>query len=185
MAEGPTGTRSADWSLAIPERVAHFQTNSETAMNMKNAVRCATAISLALMFSTSYAADTSANSQPAQTMTGKQKATAIGATTGAVAGAVVGGPVGAVVGAGIGGYVGHEGTDANGKVPKTSTAAESSGTVHDAQVALNGQGYDVGTIDGQWGPNTRNAVRRFQEERGLAPSGALDAATLSALGVKS
>ena len=49
-------------------------------------------------------------------MSGKQKATAIGAGTGAVAGAVVGGPVGAVVGAAAGGVVGHEGTDANGKI---------------------------------------------------------------------
>ena len=93
---------------------------------------------------------------------------------------MVGGPVGAVVGAGVGGYVGHEGTDANGKV---STAPATDSTVRNAQAALNAQGYDAGTVDGQWGPNTQSAVRRFQAERGIAQSGTLDGATLSALGV--
>ena len=51
-----------------------------------------------------------------QSLTGKEKATVIGAGTGAVAGALVGGPVGAVVGAGVGGYIGNKGTDANGRV---------------------------------------------------------------------
>lgn len=158
-------------------------------MDTKHAMRCATAISLALMASTTFAAgdaagnstgSSSTQSQSAQPLTGKQKATAIGATTGAVAGAVVGGPVGAVVGAGIGGYVGHEGTDANGKV---ATAPASDGTVRGAQAALNDQGFGAGAVDGQWGPNTQRAVRRFQAERGLPQTGALDSATLSALGV--
>lgn len=163
-------------------------------MKMNHVMRCATAASLALMFATSYAADytttpstepSATNSKPADTMTGKQKATAIGAGTGAVAGAVVGGPVGAVVGAGIGGYIGHEGTDANGKVSKSSASGTSASgdTVRNAQVALNSQGYDAGPADGQFGPNTQGAVRRFQTERGLTPSGTLDSSTLSALGV--
>jgi len=89
-------------------------------MNMKQAIRCASAVSVALMLSTAYAAG---DTQTAQPMTGKEKATAIGAGTGAVAGAVVGGPVGAVVGAGVGAYVGHEGTDANGKVSSAPARA--------------------------------------------------------------
>lgn len=149
-------------------------------MNMKNAMRCATAVSLALALSTAYADD----AKTAQPMTGKQKATAIGAGTGAVAGAVVGGPVGAVVGAGIGGYVGHEGTDANGKVSSSSASGSASdSTVRNAQAALNNQGYNAGAVDGQWGPNTQSAVRRFQADRGLAQSGTLDGATLNALGM--
>src|SRR4030095_8871886 len=86
---------------------------SETAMNMKQDIRCASAVSVALVLSTAYAAG---DTQTAQPMTGKEKATAIGAGTGAVAGAVVGGPVGAVVGAGVGAYVGNKGTDAHGQV---------------------------------------------------------------------
>ena len=163
-------------------------------MKMKHAVCCTSAISLALFLSTSYAAGdsgtsptnaSSANSQTSKPLTGKEKATAIGAGTGAVAGAVVGGPVGAVVGAGVGGYVGHEGTDANGHTTGSAAPTATTGnTVRKAQAALNDQGYDVGTVDGRWGPNTQNAVRRFQAKSGLTESGTLDSATLNALGVK-
>ena len=101
-------------------------------------------------------------------MTGKQKATAIGATTGAVAGAVVGGPVGAVVGAGVGGYVGHEGTDANGKVSSTtgkaSSATAADSTVRSAQAALNDQGYSVRGGRPIWSEH-QSAVRRFQADK--------------------
>jgi hypothetical protein len=166
--------------------------------NRNLALRCATAVGLTLALSTTYAADdgkqppttaAAANGTTSQSLTGKQKATAIGAATGAVAGAVVGGPVGAVVGAGVGGVVGHEGTDAHGRVDTSSTASSGSvarvpdSTVRNAQAALNAQGYDVGTVDGQWGTNSQTAVRRFQNERGIAPSGRLDDATLGALGV--
>ena len=142
-------------------------------MNMKKVSRYTTAISLALALSTAYAAGDSATSSspPAEPLTGKQKATAIGATTGAV------------VGAGIGGYVGHAGTDANGKVATSATSRPTDTTVRKAQEALNSQGYSVGAVDGRWGPNTENAVRRFQAKSGLTESGTLDSPTLSALGV--
>ncbi len=154
-------------------------------MNMKKVSRYTTAISLALALSTAYAAGDSStsSSQPSEPLTGKQKATAIGATTGAVAGAVVGGPVGAVVGAGIGGYVGHSGTDANGHVATSTTSRPGDTTVRKAQEALNNQGYNAGAVDGRWGPNTENAVRRFQAKSGLTESGTLDSSTLNALGV--
>ena len=102
-------------------------------MKINHALRHTTAISIALLFSTAYAVDdastsstgaSSSNTQASQPLSGKQKATAIGATTGAVAGAVVGGPVGAVVGAGVGGYVGHEGTDANGRPRRVDVAGD-------------------------------------------------------------
>jgi phage tail tape-measure protein len=131
-----------------------------------------------------HASDPSLSWQP---MTGKQKATAIGAGTGAVAGAVVGGPVGAVVGAGVGGFVGHEGTDANGHVSDAnrhiSASHATDSTVRKAQAALNDEGYDAGTVDGRFGPNTESTVRRFQATSGLTESGTLDSSTLSALGV--
>lgn len=148
-------------------------------MNTKNLLQYATAVALALALSTAYAADETKSSTTAP-MTGKEKATAIGAASGAVAGAVVGGPVGAVVGAGIGGYVGHQGTDASGKVATTHMP---DGTVRNAQMALNEKGYDAGKVDGRFGPSTQSAVRRFQSEKGLAQSGRLDSATLAALGV--
>ena len=154
-------------------------------LNMKNAVRCATALSLALGLATAYAADgdKTTTSQP---MTGKQKATTIGAASGAVAGAVVGGPVGAVVGAGVGGYVGHEGTDANGHVTNTSTSSRGGdSTVRKAQAALNDQGYNAGAVDGRFGPSTESAIRNFQAKNGLSETGTLDSPTLKALGVGS
>ena len=163
-------------------------------MKMNHAMRYASAISLALALSTSYAAGdtktttTDASGTPSTQMTGKEKATAIGATTGAVAGAVVGGPVGAVAGAVVGGVVGNQGTDANGRVTSTDSgnkvaSGNQDSTVRSAQAALNQQGYSVGSVDGQWGPNTQSAVRQFQADRGLTQSGTLDSATLAALGV--
>jgi gas vesicle protein len=155
-------------------------------MHIKRKISYASAISLALIFSTANAAGDDNTSSNTTNMTGKQKATAIGATTGAVAGAVVGGPVGAVAGAVVGGVVGHQGTDASGKVSSSrevSSASRSDSTVRSAQDALNAQGYSVGVVDGQWGPNTQSAVRRFQADKGLAQSGTLDSSTLGALGV--
>jgi peptidoglycan hydrolase-like protein with peptidoglycan-binding domain len=49
-------------------------------------------------------------------------------------------------------------------------------------LALNNQGYNV-SVDGQWGPNTQDAVRKFQAEKGIAQTGTLDGTTLDALGV--
>jgi Putative peptidoglycan binding domain len=58
-----------------------------------------------------------------------------------------------------------------------------SGTVRDAQQALQAKGYDIGQPDGVMGPRTVTAVRDFQQQQGLPPSGRLDQATLSALNV--
>lgn len=152
-------------------------------MNAKQMIRCAGAVSLVLALSTAYAADNDTQARP---MTGKEKATAIGAGTGAVAGALVGGPVGAVVGGVAGGVIGHEGTDANGRVNTTdsrmsSTTMASDTTVMSAQNALNSKGYDAGRADGVIGPNTRAALTKFQADHGLPQTGALDAPTLDAL----
>jgi Putative peptidoglycan binding domain len=166
-------------------------------MNRNVAIRCVGALSIAIAATFAHAQTSSTtstqNSTTAQTPTGKQKATAIGATTGAVAGAVVGGPVGAVVGAGVGAYVGHEGTDSRGRPPsnpnstlnKSSHPAASNDSIRSAQSALNAQGYDAGTVDGQYGPATRNALLKFQADKGLTQTGTLDSATLNALGVNS
>src|SRR5690242_16643596 len=152
-------------------------------MNAKQVIRCASAVSLALALSTAFAADNDTQARP---MTGKEKATAIGAGTGAVAGALVGGPVGAVVGGVAGGVVGHEGTDANGRVQSTDSragAGPADNTVMNAQTALNSQGYNAGAADGRMGPNTRAAVSKFQADHNLPSTGSLDSATLNALGV--
>ena len=157
-------------------------------MNAKQIIS-AGAVSLALAVSSAYATDTNTNARP---MSGKEKATAIGAGTGAVAGAVVGGPVGAVVGGVAGGVIGHQGTDANGRVNPTdsrdsrtsSPSMTSDSTVLSAQNALNSQGYDVGAADGRMGPNTRAAIMKFQADKNLPQTGTLDSATMSALNAR-
>ncbi|MFL9824766.1 N-acetylmuramidase domain-containing protein [Rhodoplanes sp. SY1] len=53
--------------------------------------------------------------------------------------------------------------------------------VRELQQGLERLGYPVGGIDGEFGPNTLAAVTAFQRDRGLAPSGAADEATLLAL----
>ncbi len=156
-------------------------------MKANQMIRCASAVAVALALSTaSYAADNDTQARP---MTGKEKATAIGAGTGAVAGAVVGGPVGAVVGGVAGGVIGHEGTDSRGRVNAndsrtSSPTMASDSTVQNAQNALNSQGYNAGSADGRMGPATRSAVTKFQADHNLPQTGALDDPTLNALNAK-
>jgi photosystem II stability/assembly factor-like uncharacterized protein len=52
-----------------------------------------------------------------------------------------------------------------------------------AQEALERAGYEIGTPDGQMGPRTVAAIKRFQADRYLAVNGQLDDATIAALGV--
>lgn len=56
-------------------------------------------------------------------------------------------------------------------------------TVRSAQQALKEKGFDVGTVDGQMGPNTESALRNFQQSKNLPQTGNLDQQTLAALGV--
>jgi len=121
----------------------------------------------------------------------KTEGTALGAAGGAVAGAVVAGPVGAVVGGVGGAYTGHEvaGKDQGVRSSTSSSATTLSGydstLVRDVQQALNDKGYDAGMVDGQWGPRTETAVKRFQQASGLPQTGGLENSTLVALGVSS
>jgi hypothetical protein len=119
----------------------------------------------------------------------KTEGTVVGGAGGAAAGAVVGGPVGAVVGGVGGAYVGHE-TSGKGGTATSSTSTSSttssrydSGLVRSVQQALNDKGYNAGSVDGQWGPATEDAVRRFQQASGLPQTGELGRSTLVALGV--
>ena len=120
----------------------------------------------------------------------KTEGTVAGAAGGAVAGAVVGGPVGAVVGGVGGAYAGNE---VAGKGPTAASTSSSSsampsshyesGLVRSVQQALNDKGYNAGPMDGQWGPATEDAVRKFQRASGLPETGQLERPTLNALGV--
>lgn len=54
--------------------------------------------------------------------------------------------------------------------------------VRQLQTALVGQGFSLGEIDGEFGPNTEAALKSFQLSRNLPPSGVANQATLRALG---
>ncbi|WP_201841428.1 peptidoglycan-binding domain-containing protein [Microvirga zambiensis] len=55
--------------------------------------------------------------------------------------------------------------------------------VAEIQKALEAKGFSPGLIDGEFGPNTRAAVARFQEAQGLVVDGAVGPETAAALGV--
>jgi len=59
----------------------------------------------------------------------------------------------------------------------------SASAVEDVQGRLQQLGYYNGPIDGVWGDNTREAVEHFQNARHLAVSGALNQATVTAMGL--
>ena len=52
-----------------------------------------------------------------------------------------------------------------------------------AQTLLARYGYYRSGIDGEFGPGTHSAVRRFQARAGLVPDGRLNMETLAALGL--
>lgn len=51
------------------------------------------------------------------------------------------------------------------------------------QTLLNAGGFNAGMPDGQWGPSSREAMKRFQSSIGLEPTGAPDRETLAKLGL--
>jgi peptidoglycan hydrolase-like protein with peptidoglycan-binding domain len=106
----------------------------------------------------------------------------IGAASGAVIGAVTGiGPgAGALIGGAVGATAGAV-TDSSqvnlGKpVWRNSSGGQSGsaydeGTVRNIQAGLQRLGYDPGPADGRFGPQTEAAIRRFQQDNGLAVDG--------------
>lgn len=56
-------------------------------------------------------------------------------------------------------------------------------TISRAQARLLELGYRIGKADGILGPKTRGALQQYQRAKGLAETGALDQATLVALGL--
>jgi peptidoglycan hydrolase-like protein with peptidoglycan-binding domain len=70
----------------------------------------------------------------------------------------------------------HQSTQQQGKMDEQ--------TVRDVQQKLSDAGHDGGQVDGKWGPKTSNALKKFQQAKGMPANGELDAQTLAALGVK-
>jgi peptidoglycan hydrolase-like protein with peptidoglycan-binding domain len=56
-------------------------------------------------------------------------------------------------------------------------------TLRAMQRELSAKGHDAGAVDGEWGENTRDALRSFQHEHELESTGTLTLPTLAALGI--
>jgi Putative peptidoglycan binding domain len=71
----------------------------------------------------------------------------------------------------------------DGYAPDEYQQSENDGnsSVTQVQAALARAGYYHGAIDGSVGPETRNALRRFQRARGLEATGQIDGAVIQAL----
>jgi peptidoglycan hydrolase-like protein with peptidoglycan-binding domain len=55
--------------------------------------------------------------------------------------------------------------------------------IRQVQQALDQKGFKAGQPDGVLGPETKNAIKEFQQKQGWNATGELDGQTLSALGV--
>lgn len=83
------------------------------------------------------------------------------------------------------------GISQSGEANRQATASSSSSsvvtpsmaTVKAAQQTLQQQGLYKGNIDGTFSPETRSAIREYQQNSGLTVNGQLDQQTLSSLGV--
>jgi peptidoglycan hydrolase-like protein with peptidoglycan-binding domain len=63
------------------------------------------------------------------------------------------------------------------------TANPGANMIRQAQQALNTKGFNVGRVDGKMGRETRQALRNFQNQQKLQPTGRLDNQTMAALGM--
>jgi peptidoglycan hydrolase-like protein with peptidoglycan-binding domain len=76
---------------------------------------------------------------------------------------------------------GRAGVDA---APGVATSGSlSRDAVRNVQSRLRNLGFYRGQIDGMWGPGTQTAVERFQQGRGLQPTGQINPTTAQAMGL--
>lgn len=61
---------------------------------------------------------------------------------------------------------------------------ETDDPVREAQVRLGAAGFDPGPVDGKLGSRMSAALRQYQAANALPATGALDQATLAALGIQ-
>jgi hypothetical protein len=61
--------------------------------------------------------------------------------------------------------------------------AQSPELVKQAQQALKDKGLNAGPVDGQWGPQTQQAVKAYQQQNQIQATGELDQQTLASLGI--
>jgi peptidoglycan hydrolase-like protein with peptidoglycan-binding domain len=62
-----------------------------------------------------------------------------------------------------------------------SSSLSDTSNVRELQQALNDKGFDAGAVDGKAGPQTKAAIKKFQQAQNLTASGKLDQKTVAAL----
>lgn len=83
-------------------------------------------------------------------------------------------------------YYGHPyyyGPSFSVSVHRSYAPSYSSDLAVDVQRELRRRGYYHGPIDGDVGPGTRNAIRNYQDDRGLPVTGRIDRYLLHSLGI--
>ena len=70
-------------------------------------------------------------------------------------------------------------------VPTLSKIGSRGDEVWKIQTKLKGWGYNIKSVDGIYGANTRDEVKRFQRNNGLTADGIAGAQTLGAMGIQS
>ena len=73
------------------------------------------------------------------------------------------------------------GTDAAALAATSNTLSR--GAVRNVQSRLRALGFYRGQVDGAWGAGTQAAIERFQQGRGLQPTGQINPATAQAMGL--
>jgi len=76
---------------------------------------------------------------------------------------------------------GREASAAPDPPPQPSAPSLAVGDIRELQGRLRAVGFNPGPIDGSAGPMTATAVTRYQQARGLAPTGAVDREVLAKL----
>ena len=73
-------------------------------------------------------------------------------------------------------------TDAGTAAPRaTAPSVKPVDTVTRVQVGLAELGYEPGAINGQLGQQTRNAILKFERDRGIAPTGDISSTLIAEL----
>jgi peptidoglycan hydrolase-like protein with peptidoglycan-binding domain len=78
----------------------------------------------------------------------------------------------------------HSQSDQTMSESQHSGTAMSPQMIRQVQQKLNQEGFDAGSVDGVWGPETKEALKNFQKKQGLPETGNLDKETLSALDIQ-
>lgn len=79
---------------------------------------------------------------------------------------------------------GEQRSDMQGQQQSNRQSQLDQNTIRQVQQQLQQQGYDVGQVDGVWGPQSQQALASFQRDQNIQATGRPDQQTMAALGVE-